>query len=223
MTRVLPALLAVTLLALGAGEAVAKQVVLFSDGRTMTVEAVVREEGLAVLTLEGGGSISVPADRVENWWELADEKQARRQAARSAAWRARAGSYAELIEQAAEKHDLDPALLTAMAEVESAFDAEAVSHKGAQGLLQLMPATAERFGVRDAFDASQNVDGGARYMRWLLERYEGQTELALAGYNAGEAAVDRYQGIPPYRETQNYVNRVLESVDRLATAVPAGR
>jgi soluble lytic murein transglycosylase-like protein len=223
MSRSLPALLAVSLAALAAGPAAATQVVLFTDGRTMTVETVDREDGVAVLTLEGGGSISVPAERVENWWELESAPGARKGGGEPAAWRARAGSYAELIEAAATKHDLDPALLTAMAEVESAFDAQAVSHKGAQGLLQLMPATAERFGVRDAFDASQNVDGGARYLRWLLERYEGQTELALAGYNAGEAAVDRYQGVPPYRETQNYVIRVLESVNRLGTPASPGR
>jgi len=189
----------------------------------MTVESIERDNGSAVLVLEGGGSISVPAHRVANWWELKEPKKGRSGKGLSEAWRSRAGSYAELIEKAAQKHDVDPALLTAMAEVESAFNAEAVSHKGAQGLLQLMPATAERFGVQDAFDASQNVDGGARYIRWLLERYEGQTELALAGYNAGEGAVDRYQGIPPYRETQNYVSRVLESVNRLATPSAGGR
>jgi soluble lytic murein transglycosylase-like protein len=109
-----------------------------------------------------------------------------------------------------------------MAEAESAFDPSAVSHKGAQGLLQLMPQTAERFGVRDAFDASQNVDGGARYIKWLLERYDGRIDLALAGYNAGEAAVDRYQGIPPYRETQAYVVRVMENADRLSAGVGGG-
>ena len=89
-------------------------------------------------------------------------------------------------------------------------------------MLQLMPETAERFGVSDVFDASQNADGGARYLRWLLERYEGQTELALAGYNAGEAAVDRYQGIPPFPETKAYVARVLEGVERLSSASGGG-
>ena len=223
MTRMLPIGVALAAIVLSAGNAAATQVVLFEDGRTMTVDRVERDDGSAVLTLEGGGSISVPAHRVVNWWELEEAKRGRKPQGLPEAWRSRAGNYAELIEKAAEKHDIDPALLTAMAEVESAFDPEAVSHKGAQGLLQLMPATAERFGVRDAFDASQNVDGGARYIRWLLERYEGQTELALAGYNAGEAAVDRYQGIPPYRETQNYVNRVLESVNRLAMPTATGR
>jgi soluble lytic murein transglycosylase-like protein len=190
------------------------------------VENVERQDDMALLTLEGGGTIAVPAGRVSNWWELAREVPRRARHDAGAAWRARAGQYAEVIGQAAKRHDLDPVLLTAVAEVESAFDPQAVSHKGARGLLQLMPATAERFGVRDSFDASQNVDGGARYLRWLLDRYEGSTELALAGYNAGEAAVDRYQGIPPYRETENYVNRVLNGMSRLARppeTPPAGR
>ena len=100
----------------------------------------------------------------------------------------------------------------AMAEAESAFDPYAVSHKGACGMLQLIPATAERFGVEDIFDVDQNLDGGARYMRWLLDRFEGRTDLALAAYNAGEEAVDRHGGIPPYRETRNYVSRILERV-----------
>jgi soluble lytic murein transglycosylase-like protein len=102
-----------------------------------------------------------------------------------------------------------------MAQTESAFDPNAVSPRGARGLLQLMPETARRFGVRDSFDATQNVDGGAAYLSWLLERYSGRTELALAGYNAGEGAVDRYQGVPPFSETRNYVERVLEGAERL--------
>jgi soluble lytic murein transglycosylase-like protein len=91
---------------------------------------------------------------------------------------------------------------------ESAFRPNVVSHKGAQGLMQLIPATAERFGVSDAFDPSQNIDGGARYLAWLLKRFDGDIQLAAAGYNAGEGAVDRFKGVPPYEETQRYVERV---------------
>jgi soluble lytic murein transglycosylase-like protein len=107
-----------------------------------------------------------------------------------------------------------------MAQTESAFDPVAVSHKGAAGLLQLMPATAERFGVQDVFDVPQNVEGAAKYLKWLLERFEGRTELALAGYNAGEGSVDRYQGIPPYRETRDYVTRVLAGVRGMTRLAP---
>jgi soluble lytic murein transglycosylase-like protein len=131
-------------------------------------------------------------------------------------WRSAAGQYADIVARAASKHDLDPALLAAVAHVESRFNPQAVSPKGAQGILQLMPQTAKRFGVKDAFDATQNVEAGARYLSWLLTRYEGRTDLALAGYNAGENAVDRYKGIPPYPETRTYVTRVMRQVDQLA-------
>lgn len=225
MKRVLQPAIAALLVCCACAAAHATQVVLFSDGRSMTVEAVERRDGMVVLTLEGGGSIAVPLHRVVNWSELGlrEAEPATKRRGGDAAWRLKAGSFADAIAQAALRHDVDPVLLTAMAEVESAFDAGAVSHKGARGLLQLMPETAERFGVGDAFDARQNVDGGARYLKWLLERYEGRTELALAGYNAGEAAVDRYQGIPPYPETRAYVARVLESVDRMSVPPAGGR
>ena len=131
-------------------------------------------------------------------------------------WRRVAGTYAEDIERAARVHSVDPVLLTAVVRTESNFDPMAVSPKGAQGLMQLMPQTAERFGVANVFDVSDNVDAGARYLSWLLDRLDGQTELALAGYNAGEGAVDRHQGVPPFRETREYVRRVLRGADRLA-------
>ena len=127
---------------------------------------------------------------------------------------------AELIGTAAERHDLDPAMLTAIAEVESAFDPSAVSSAGACGLMQLMPETAERFGVRDVFDVEQNGEGGARYLSWLLDRFQGDAALALAGYNAGEGAVERHNGVPPYRETRQYVTRVLEGIGRLSQLAP---
>ena len=91
---------------------------------------------------------------------------------------------------------------------ESAFNPTALSHAGAQGLMQLMPATARRFGVTDSYDASQNIRGGVQYLAWLLKRFNGNLTLAAAGYNAGEGAVDRHKGVPPYSETQRYVQRV---------------
>jgi soluble lytic murein transglycosylase-like protein len=193
-------------------------VVQFTDGRSMLVEHVRVEELVALLGLEGGGEIAVPLDRIAYWETLAPETSEEPEILAEPAWepwRDAAGIYAEVIERAAVQHDLDPVLLTAVAEVESAFNHRAVSPKGASGLLQLMPATADRFGVRDVFDAEQNVNGGARYLSWLLRRFDGDTELALAGYNAGEGAVDRHSGIPPYRETQAYVTRVLAGTARL--------
>lgn len=123
---------------------------------------------------------------------------------------ARAASYAPMIDQAARRVALQPALLRAVIAVESAFNPRAVSRAGAQGLMQLHPKTARRYGVGDAFDPAENVRGGATYLRDLMRRYNNNLELVLAAYNAGEDAVDRYgRHIPPYRETQAYVPAVL--------------
>lgn len=125
-------------------------------------------------------------------------------------WRARAETYAQLIDATAQHVAVHPALLRAVIAAESAFDPQAVSAKGAQGLMQLRPATAHRYGVTRPFDPAENVRGGARYLHDLLKRYRNDLELALAAYNAGENAVDRYGGrIPPYPETQQYVPTVL--------------
>ena len=107
-----------------------------------------------------------------------------------------------IIADTAERHAIDPALVRAVIKAESNFNPAAISYKGAVGLMQLMPGTARRFGVRNAFDPEQNLDGGVRYLKYLLGLYEGNLRLSLAAYNAGEKAVERHQGIPPYRETQ---------------------
>ena len=108
--------------------------------------------------------------------------------------------------------------MRAIIHAESAYRPTAVSRVGAQGLMQLMPATARRFGVSDAFDAGQNIRGGVQYLSWLLKRYHGDLKLAAAGYNAGEGAVDRHGGVPPYSETQRYVQRVAVLADRYRAA-----
>lgn len=120
-------------------------------------------------------------------------------------------AYTSLIDQVAREIGLKPELLHAVIRAESSYDAAAVSHAGAGGLMQLMPATADRYGVRDRFDPAQNVRGGARYLRDLLKMFDRNLQLALAGYNAGENAVLQYdRSIPPYRETQEYVRRVMQ-------------
>jgi soluble lytic murein transglycosylase-like protein len=114
-----------------------------------------------------------------------------------------------LVEEAAARHGLDPCLIFSVMRAESSFNRMAVSVKGASGLMQLMPATAIRFGVKNIFDPRENVFGGAKYLRWLLDRFNGDVRLALAGYNAGEGAVEFYGlKIPPFMETQNYVRTI---------------
>jgi soluble lytic murein transglycosylase-like protein len=129
--------------------------------------------------------------------------------------------YRDLIRAAAARHGLTPELVESVIRVESNFEARAVSPKGARGLMQLMPATAAKLGVRNAFDGRQNIEGGVRHLRHLVDRYDGNLALALAAYNAGVEAVGRYGGIPPYPETQAYVARVLRLLQRAAPSASA--
>jgi soluble lytic murein transglycosylase-like protein len=202
MARV-PTIAALALLCAPAARA---DIAVLANGQTMKIASVRQEEGRVWLGLKEGGEIALPAaelrgivpDEVldEVLEEIAD---------------APAGSdLTALATAAARRHHLDPALVLALVQVESAFRPSAVSPKGAQGLTQLMPATAREMGVKDALDPEQNLDGGARYLSWLLSRYGGDLKRALAAYNAGPGAVDRHQGVPPYRETLQYVRRVLE-------------
>lgn len=206
----------------------AGQRVIFDDGRALAVRSWEIRSGIAVLELEDGGTMNVPSERIagqeaspeatsaEVLPELAGTLAIALRAGDR--WREVAGPYAELVEDAAHRNGIDPALLTAVVKIESDFDAFAVSYRGACGLGQLIPATARRFSANDVFDPAENLDGSARYLRWLLDRFGGRTDLALAGYNAGEGAVDRYGAIPPYRETLSYVIKVLDRAGQLSVA-----
>ena len=117
--------------------------------------------------------------------------------------------YGDLIVSAAEAHGVNPILVQALVQVESNYQPRARSPKGAMGLMQIMPATAREYKVRNAYDPKANIDAGIRKLKSLLEMWQGDVALALAAYNAGAGAVQKYKGIPPYRETQNYVSRIL--------------
>ncbi|WP_216070853.1 lytic transglycosylase domain-containing protein [Acinetobacter dispersus] len=124
-------------------------------------------------------------------------------------------AFDSLIRQAAQQHGVSEGLIKAVMHTESGFNINARSPVGAQGLMQLMPATARRFNVNNAYDPQQNIFAGAKYLSWLLKRFNGDTRLAIAAYNAGEGNVDKYGGIPPFRETQDYVRRVTSRYQNL--------
>jgi soluble lytic murein transglycosylase-like protein len=168
-------------------------------------------EGDRVKLTMPGGSVEIPANDLlsvepeDIFQVLPAEKPA-------------TGPYEEFIRAAAEKHGLDEKLITRVIAAESNFNPKAVSRKQALGLMQLLPQTAAQYSVANVFDPAQNIEGGAHYLKDLLEKYRGNLALALAAYNAGPDTVERYNGIPPFAETQNYVKRIISD---LAKASPA--
>jgi len=190
-------LLCVLALALSPASGAAEIVVLRSGG-TLKVSGWRVDSGIALLELKGGGEIRFAASAL--WAILPDEFPDEALVP---------ADVRSLVREMAEREGLDVGLVLALVGVESGFRAEALSPKGAQGLMQLMPATAAAYGVAEPFDPQANVQAGVRHLRLLLERYGGDTEKALAAYNAGEGAVARYGGVPPYAETRAYVRRIL--------------
>lgn len=197
--------LLIALALLGVARMGTAEIALLSSGTTLKLDGHRVEDGMVVLELRGGGEIGLPPSAVRGFVpdEVVEEVAGEAGAAEGADLRA-------LATAAARRHGLDPELVLAVVGVESAFQPEAVSPKGAQGLMQLMPRTAASLGVEDALDPEQNLDGGTRHLGSLLELYDGDVERALAAYNAGEGAVARHGGIPPFRETRDYVRKVIE-------------
>lgn len=208
----------VATLALATAAPSAAKIAVFVDGRILKVEDAYLEGDEIVLSLRGGGRMVVSALRIER--VVADEVEDPASALPiqygtcSVAW-----SEAPLpdglpfhdeIRSAARNSNLHPWLLASLVRAESAFDPLAVSRAGAKGLTQLMPAAATDHRVSDVFDPRENLRGGADHLRYLLDRFK-ELPLALAAYNAGATTVERYEGIPPYRETRGYVRRILEA------------
>ena len=199
-----------------AATAAPAELVILSGGRVLKATAYRVEGRRAVIELASGGLLEIPLLRVERVVddEISEEPEPPVPAGFAPGFSdsdtVPATPYGELIFAAARRHAVSPRLVAAMVRAESAFDPAAVSRKGAAGLMQLMPATARRFGLTSAerFEPERNLEAGTRYLRWLLDRYQGELPLALAGYNAGEANVERYGGVPPFRETLEYIRRI---------------
>ena len=180
-------------------------IAVLTSGLTFKVASYRMEDGTVFLALKDGGEVGLPATSLRGVVpdEVIDEVA-------SANPNASSGDLRQLAMAAAKRHGLDPDLVMAVVSVESAFRPQAVSPKGALGLMQLMPATAASLGVRDPFDPAENLEGGTRHLGTLVSTYGGDLTRALAAYNAGEGAVSRHRGVPPYRETREYVKKVLE-------------
>ncbi len=226
----------IAIVALAAALPAGADIALLTDGRSMKITAykVIGESDIQ-LTMKNGGKLTMPLERVERIVDdeivpveiVAEVKKAvehegifpkrswRYDATRGPIFKSK---FDKLIVEAAQKFDVDAALVSAVIKAESDFNPREISNKGARGLMQLMPATATRYGVTDSYDPTANIYGGVRYLRWLLQTFDGNADFAVAAYNAGEGNIWKYNGVPPFRETINYINRIAKHI---RNAMPA--
>src|SRR5438132_6558718 len=205
-------------------------IALFTDGRTMKISAFKLIDKNAIqLRLKNGGAVIIALARVERIVddevvEVEKDAEVKKLIEEGIFPRRKwhyetlrgplfSSKFDKLIVAAAKKFDVDAALISAVIKAESDFNPREVSNKGARGLMQLMPATAQRFGVSNSFDPIENIYAGTRYLRWLLQTFDGNADLAVAAYNAGEGNVWKYNGVPPFRETVTYISRIARNLE----------
>ncbi len=191
------------------------EIVFFSTGRTLSIKDHRAEDDKLVLMLRSGGEVVIDAttiDRIVPDEVPYPEPEAETPAVVAAAIPASPVKYGEIIDKVSAEQNVSSKLVRAVIQVESAYHERARSPKGAMGLMQLMPATARQYSVADPYDPASNIEGGVKHLKSLLQRLP--VALALAAYNAGEAAVQRFNGIPPYPETRDYVARILALASR---------
>jgi len=198
------AVVAGLLLLMGA-EAASAEYVVMRNGQRLRVTGYERLGAMMRLHV-AGGSVEIPAEEIvavepEDYFPAPKKERLD-------------VPFEELIRAAAKRHGVEAQLIASVIAVESNFNPRAVSRKQAQGLMQLMPETAARFAIADAFDPAQNIEAGTRYLKELLEKYGQDLRLALAAFNAGPEKVEQYQGVPPYKETRNYIRKVTQEVEK---------
>jgi soluble lytic murein transglycosylase-like protein len=189
-------------------------IVRFTSGSTMSVETCKIDGETAIIALRGGGEMRTPKSVID---EVLPDEYLHAAAVPLPAYAPVVMSADELrgmIDRLATRHGVDVKLAQALVKVESNYEPRAVSAKGASGLMQIMPSVAREYALDDVFDPEKNLDAGLRHLRGLLDLFKSDVKLALAAYNAGLGAVTRYGGVPPYRETQNYVQRIMTLAQR---------
>lgn len=183
------------------------EIVIFQEGKYLEVERHEEKEGYYILFFKDG-QVSCPKSAIKEIRE-AQTREVIKSEDREKKSNPKEG-YKKIVDDLSNQYGVDPSLVKAIIKVESDFNPDAVSPKGAKGLMQLMPATADRFKAKDIFDVHENIEAGIKYLKFLFDKYNNRLDLVLAAYNAGEEAVDEYNGIPPYRETVDYVVKVCD-------------